>query len=83
MPSNHYSIFKREISKPKTLGTMLDIAQKLSANFPIVRVDLYEVDGKVYFGELTFTPLGGFLDNFDEDMLNLMGSKIDLNYGCE
>lgn len=83
VPSNHYSIFKREVSKPKTLGTMLNIAQKLSANFPIVRVDLYEVDGKVYFGELTFTPLGGFLDNFDEDMLNLMGSKIDLNYGCE
>mgnify|MGYP000320343793 CR=1 FL=1 len=32
---------------------MLDIAQKLSIGFPILRVDLYEVNGKVYFGELT------------------------------
>ena len=35
---------------------MLRDAETLSAPFPFVRVDLYEVEGKVFFGELTFTP---------------------------
>ena len=39
---------------------MLQLAEKLSVNIPFVRVDFYEVDGKVYFGELTFFPGSGF-----------------------
>ena len=41
------------------LGEMLDIARKLSQPFPQVRVDLYQSEGKVYFGELTFFPISG------------------------
>ena len=37
---------------------MLDIARKLSAPFPFVRVDLYDIGGKPVFGELTFAPGG-------------------------
>lgn len=40
--------------KPRNLNIMLEIARKLSAPFPTVRVDFYEVDGKVYVGEMTF-----------------------------
>ena len=39
---------------------MLEIAAKLSKGFPVVRVDLYEVDGKPYFGEMTFYHNSGF-----------------------
>lgn len=44
--------------KPVKLNEMIEIAEKLSEGFPFVRVDLYEVDGSVYFGEMTFTPFG-------------------------
>lgn len=46
--------------RPEHLEEMLDVARKLSADFPHVRVDLYEEEGKVYFGELTFYHFGGF-----------------------
>lgn len=59
----------REIEKPEQLDEMLKIAEKLSEDFPYVRVDLYCNDGKVYFGELTFYPWSGYVqfmpDGFD------------------
>jgi len=55
--------------KPDTLDEMLDIARILSEDFPFVRVDLYSIKGKVFFGELTFFPWSGYMqftpDSFD------------------
>ena len=57
---------------------MLLIARKLSGEFGYVRVDLYNVGGRVYFGELTFTPAGGIL-KFGLDHWDLaLGEKWDL-----
>jgi len=50
---------QKGIAKPGNLVEMLSIAEKLSNNIPFVRVDLYEINGKVYFGELTFYPSSG------------------------
>lgn len=50
-----------EIPKPETLDTMIDYAQRLAGGIDFVRVDLYEVRGKVYFGELTNTPSNGLV----------------------
>ena len=50
---------KELIPKPKNLDQHLKIARKLSENIPFVRVDLYDVDDKIYFGELTFYPASG------------------------
>lgn len=69
------------LKSPEHLDQMLDIARKLSNPFPQVRVDLYEVEGKIYFGELTFTSLGGMMNYFTPEYLLKMGEKIDLNYG--
>ena len=44
---------------PKNIDKMFEIASTLSKGHPFVRVDLYNVDGKIYFGELTFFPNGG------------------------
>lgn len=44
---------------PKNYNLMLNIAERLAADFDFVRVDLYNVDGKIYFGELTFCPASG------------------------
>lgn len=45
--------------RPAALDEMLEYAKRLSQGFPHVRVDFYYVDGKVYFGEMTFFPWGG------------------------
>lgn len=51
---------------------MVEIARKLSEEFPEVRVDLYNIDGKIYFGELTFYDGSGYFhydpDEFDFEM---------------
>lgn len=47
------------IPKPENLSRMLELATVLSEGFKMVRVDLYEVHGQIYFGELTFYPSNG------------------------
>ena len=67
------------IEKPKGFEIMKTIAARLSKGIPHVRVDLYEINGKVYFGEMTFHSAGGF-DIFKPDEWDLkLGSWIDLN----
>lgn len=62
---------------PAGLATMLDLAARLSRPFPFVRVDFYEDDGKVYVGELTFTPASGIylVDPPEFDLV--LGQGID------
>lgn len=45
--------------RPDNLKEMISVAEKLSAEFEFVRVDLYNVNNKIYFGEMTFTPNNG------------------------
>ena len=66
------------LPRPQNLNKMLDVASRLSTGFPILRVDLYEVDGKVYFGELTFSSLGGFMDYLTPEILQKMGEIVNL-----
>lgn len=47
------------IQMPSNLDKMIELAEKLSAGIPFLRVDLYNVNGRIYFGELTFYPAGG------------------------
>lgn len=54
-----YPEFPYEVPKPQRLDKMIAYAEKLSAGFAYVRVDLYEIDNRVYFGEMTFTPASG------------------------
>ena len=56
----NYGIANEKIEKPKNFEKMIEIAEILSKGFPHVRVDLYEVNGKIYFGEMTFTNYSGF-----------------------
>ena len=59
---------------------MLAIAEKLSQPFPFVRVDLYNQNGRIYFGELTFTPAAALdKDRLPETDL-FFGELIDLHY---
>ncbi len=63
---------EKKHDKPSTLSEMLEIAATLSSDFPAVRVDLYSIQGRVFFGELTFFPWSGYVqyspDSFDFEM---------------
>lgn len=67
------------IPKPSCMDEMFDIAAKLSENIPFVRVDLFECDGKIYFGEMTFFPDSGFDANLLPETDIYFGKKIELN----
>lgn len=62
--------------KPKQFELMMEYAKKLSKDFKFVRVDFYEVDNKVYLGELTFTPAAGHLQYNESD-----NKEISLYFG--
>ena len=52
---------QRLLPKPRDFEKMKKIAVALSSEFEYVRVDLYDIEGKIYFGEMTFTPMGNYL----------------------
>ena len=64
--------------KPESFTEMKQICRALSADFPFVRIDLYEIDGRPMFGEMTFTPWSGRNDFYTQDFLDKLGSEIDL-----
>ncbi len=66
------------IEKPKKLKEMIKIAQDLSKGFPFVRIDLYEVNNKIYFGEFTFSPAGGMMYYATQEALNHFGDLLKL-----
>lgn len=72
------SLSSNEISLPSNIKEMISIADKLSKPFHHVRVDLYNVDGRIYFGELTFYCNGGYIDIDNKDMDLKIGSLIKL-----
>ena len=65
-PSPNSYVTTQKFKKTKSFEKMLEIAEKLAVPFPLVRVDFYDVDGKIYVGELTFSPGGGFNTYFEE-----------------
>ncbi|MDO4492079.1 MAG: ATP-grasp fold amidoligase family protein [Lachnospiraceae bacterium] len=69
---------KEEFQKPLHLEKMLQISRILAAEFDFVRVDLYEIKGKIYFGELTFSPASGVLPNFSEEFVREKGKLLKL-----
>ena len=61
---------------------MLKIAATLSENIPFLRVDLYNVKGKIYFGEMTFFPNGGYGTFTPKKWNGIMGEMIELKQEC-
>lgn len=77
--NEHYKEQKELVKKPDNLDEMLDVAETLAKPFPVVRVDLYNIEKKIYFGEMTFTSLGGTMDFYTQDCLLEMGGLIDIS----
>jgi hypothetical protein len=68
----------KAIKKPVCFNQMLEFAKLLSRNIPHVRVDFYEINGKVYFGEITFFNDSGFRKFSPELYDKVFGSYIQL-----
>lgn len=55
-----YKNTDKPLPKPKNFDLMVKLAKQLCRGFPHVRVDFYNIDGRIYFGEMTFTNSSGF-----------------------
>lgn len=81
MPFEHIHPNQGEkVDKPKNLELMKELAEKVAKYIdnPFVRVDFYEVKGKVYFGEITFYPEGGMCYFKPENWDYVLGSWLKL-----
>ena len=71
-----YQSFTDIPKKPINFEKMKELANKLAKGISFIRVDFYEINRKIYFGELTFTPCGGFMpfepEEYDEKLGNLI-----------
>ncbi|MCR5251774.1 MAG: glycosyl transferase [Lachnospiraceae bacterium] len=74
----HYPSSDIRIPRPDNLDSMITIAEKLSKDIPFVRVDLYDCDGTIYFGEMTFYPGSGFEEFNPPEWDEILGSWIEL-----
>ncbi len=70
--------FSREFDKPENFEKMIQLAEKLAEGIPFLRVDFYNVNGKIYFRELTFYPASGFGKFEPEEWDEILGSWIKL-----
>jgi hypothetical protein len=73
-------ISNEKIEKPKNFETMIQLAKKICEGFSHVRVDFYNINGKLYFGEMTFTNASGldkiYPDEWDKKLGDLW--KLDI-----
>lgn len=76
--SDHFRDGEFQAPRPQHLEEMLKAAETLAQGFPEVRVDFYEVNGKLYFGEMTFASASGMMEYFTKDFLLEMGSHVTL-----
>ena len=73
------SKFRNEAIKiPERIEEMLEIAKTLSADLPLVRIDLYDQDNQIYFGEMTFFQGSGFDPIFPYEIDVKIGSLLDI-----
>lgn len=76
--TNGHPNANKQIKKPKNYSTMLALSAKLSFGIPHVRVDFYNINGKIYFGELTFFHWSGLVPFEPEEWDYKLGSWLKL-----
>lgn len=70
---------EKQLNMPLNLKQMILYAEKFSQNLPFLRVDFYEIDGKIYFGELTLYPAAGLGSFVPSEWDEKIGEWIDLS----
>lgn len=75
-----YRQLEKEYILPSTTKEMEKLSKILSRGFPFVRVDFFEIEGKIYFSELTFTPNGGLMPIEPKIYDDKWGDLININH---
>lgn len=70
---------KHQISFPHNIGEMISIAEKLSKDMPFARIDLYNVNNHIYFGEITLHPGSGLVPYSPDEWDFKLGEWLNLN----
>lgn len=70
---------KAPIPKPERLDQMLEMAKTLAKDIPFARIDFYEINGEIYFGEITFFPASGMSRFEPEGWDTTFGDLLDLS----
>ncbi len=84
MEFNHLDIYNihensdKQINKPACFNVMIELCEKLTKGMKFVRLDFYEIDGKVYLGEFTFFHGGGFYLFYPEEWEKKLGDLIEI-----
>ena len=73
---------RREIPKPRNYEEMVHIVETLSKPFPAARIDLYNIEGKILFGEITFFDGSGYMSFAPDEFDFVMGEKFVLPEKC-
>ena len=71
--------FNKKLKIPKNIDEMITLAEKLAKDIPFVRVDFYNINGKIYFGEMTFFPSTGFGKFFPSEWDKKIGDMLNIN----
>lgn len=77
-----YPTHDKLVGKPDCYEELVEIAEKMSAGIPFVRVDCYIINNQVYVGEMTFFPWGGFMKFKDEAWNRALGDLEELPDVC-
>lgn len=69
-----------DVERPENLEEMLQIAKILSEDFVFARIDLYNIGGTIYFGEITLSPNSGFDSDITEETDRMFGEKLEIPF---
>jgi len=76
--TGNHNFSKESITRIDSFGEMIEIARKLSKNIPHIRIDLYNIKGKIYFGEFTFHHNGGVCPFHPKEWDEKLGDLIKI-----
>lgn len=72
------TLYEGDVKKPPNFEEMITVATKLADSFPFVRVDLYNIDGRIIFGEMTFYPSDGRIEFIPDQYNAIIGNYLTL-----
>lgn len=76
--ASHITTPPKDVPRPHTLDRMIQACHDLAAEFPFVRLDFYEAEGQLYFGEFTFTPAALSGGSMNKELCKKLGKLIEL-----
>ena len=76
--TRHYPMRKDGVPKPANYRKMIELAEQMSEGMPFVRIDFYEINNEIYFGEYTFFPGSGFEEFTPDEWDKILGKWIVL-----